>query len=53
MLQEDTILSHENQIKELENKVRFYEQLVSQLPHHFTYKNPQSLFESFFKSTSF
>ncbi|KFN01501.1 GHKL domain-containing protein [Bacillus clarus] len=41
MLQEDTILSHENQIKELENKVRFYEELVNQLPHHFTYRNPQ------------
>ncbi|WP_144572147.1 PAS domain-containing sensor histidine kinase [Bacillus paramycoides] len=40
MLQDDTILSHENRIKELENKVRFYEELVNQLPHHFTYKNP-------------
>ncbi|KEK23718.1 ATP-binding protein [Bacillus gaemokensis] len=41
MLQEDTILSRENQIKELENKVRFYEQLVDELPHHFTYENSQ------------
>ncbi|WP_439875517.1 ATP-binding protein [Bacillus mycoides] len=40
MLQDDIILSHENRIKELENKVRLYEELVNQLPHHFTYKNP-------------
>ncbi|OFD81929.1 MULTISPECIES: ATP-binding protein [Bacillus cereus group] len=40
MLQDDTTLSHENRIKELENKIRFYEELVNQLPHHFTYKNP-------------
>ncbi|QWH27864.1 PAS domain-containing sensor histidine kinase [Bacillus mycoides] len=40
MLQDDIILSHENRIKELENKVRLYEELVNQLPHHFTYNNP-------------
>ncbi len=40
MLQDDIILSHENRIKELENKVRLYEELVNQLPHHFTYENP-------------
>ena len=40
MLQDDIILSHEKRIKELENKVRLYEELVNQLPHHFTYKNP-------------
>ncbi len=34
------IVSHENRIEELENKVRLYEELVNQLPHHFTYKNP-------------
>ncbi|MEI4620867.1 PAS domain-containing protein [Bacillus pfraonensis] len=41
MIQEDTTLSHEKQIKELEKKVQFYEQLVNQLPHHFTYENSQ------------
>lgn len=41
MIQEDTTLSHEKQIKELERKVQFYEQLVNQLPHHFTYENSQ------------
>ncbi|MDM5187747.1 ATP-binding protein [Bacillus sp. DX4.1] len=41
MFQEDTTLSHENQIQELENKVRFYEQLIDQLPHHFIYENSQ------------
>ncbi|PGB03208.1 PAS domain-containing sensor histidine kinase [Bacillus toyonensis] len=40
MLPTDDILSHEKRIEELENKVRFYEELVNQLPHHFTYKNP-------------
>ena len=41
MLPKDDIVSHEKRIDELENKVRFYEELVNQLPHHFTYKNPQ------------
>lgn len=41
MLPKDDIVSHEKRIEELENKVRFYEELVNQLPHHFTYKNPQ------------
>ena len=41
MLPNDDIISHEKRIEELENKVRFYEELVNQLPHHFTYKNPQ------------
>ncbi|MGM1764191.1 ATP-binding protein [Bacillus cereus group sp. BC251] len=40
MLPNDDIISHEKRIEELENKVRFYEELVNQLPHHFTYKNP-------------
>ncbi|PDY88920.1 PAS domain-containing sensor histidine kinase [Bacillus tropicus] len=40
MLPKDDIVSHEKRIEELENKVRFYEELVNQLPHHFTYKNP-------------
>lgn len=40
MLPNDDIVSHEKRIEELENKVRFYEELVNQLPHHFTYKNP-------------
>lgn len=39
MLPNDDIISHEKRIEELENKVRFYEELVNQLPHHFTYKN--------------
>ena len=41
MLQEDMTLSRENQIQELENKIRFYEQLVNQLPQHFIYRDPQ------------
>ncbi|MFF1992362.1 ATP-binding protein [Bacillus mycoides] len=40
MLPNDDIVSHEKRIEELENKVRLYEELVNQLPHHFTYKNP-------------
>lgn len=40
MLPNDATVSHEKRIEELENKVRFYEELVDQLPHHFTYKNP-------------
>ncbi|HDX9629638.1 TPA: PAS domain-containing protein [Bacillus cereus] len=40
MLPNDDIVSHEKRIEELETKVRFYEELVNQLPHHFTYKNP-------------
>ena len=40
MLPNDATVSHEKRIEELENKVRFYEELVNQLPHHFTYKNP-------------
>lgn len=52
MIQEDTTLSHEKQIKELERKVQFYEQLVNQLPHHFTYKNSQLGLELHKKGTS-
>ncbi|EJP95390.1 ATP-binding protein [Bacillus cereus] len=40
MLPNDDIVSHEKRIEELENKVRLYEELVNQLPHHFTYRNP-------------
>lgn len=40
MLPNDDFVSHEKRIEELENKVRLYEELVNQLPHHFTYKNP-------------
>ncbi|MGE8054451.1 ATP-binding protein [Bacillus mycoides] len=40
MLPNDDIVSHEKRIEELENKVRLYEELVNQLPHHFAYKNP-------------
>jgi len=40
MLPNDGIVSYEKRIEELENKVRLYEELVNQLPHHFTYKNP-------------
>ncbi|HDR7563772.1 ATP-binding protein [Bacillus mycoides] len=40
MLPNDDIVSHEKRIEELENKVRLYEELVNQLPHNFTYKNP-------------
>ncbi|EEM06195.1 MULTISPECIES: ATP-binding protein [Bacillus] len=52
MIQEDTTLSHEKQIKELERKVQFYEQLVNQLPHHFTYKNSQLGLQLHKKGTS-
>lgn len=40
MLPNDGIVSYKKRIEELENKVRLYEELVNQLPHHFTYKNP-------------
>ncbi|MDZ5608317.1 ATP-binding protein [Bacillus pseudomycoides] len=52
MIQEDTTLSHEKQIKELEKKVQFYEQLVNQLPHHFTYENSQLDLQLHKKGTS-
>ncbi|MBC6975612.1 PAS domain-containing protein [Bacillus sp. Xin] len=52
MVQENTTLSHEKQIKELEKKVQFYGQLVNQLPHHFTYKNSQLGLQLHKKGTS-